>query len=615
MASPAARHQTPSQGKPLPVSGAGHLIRLLFSHVQFNYIIALLIITAIGFVGYAVFLGITARSNENVLLTQWAHTHTTHAEQIHMLLETLTSTPSEGGREAIAAEILITLDYASMSLETRTALPILSEINEQNINHFTQTYEDFLFAAAEVVALDIPQVDSIAYQTQATSYQRLYDIFDALLIMSGRQNAEQLQALNALSTTLLAVVLGTLVFIYVTIFHPMMRRIERGRERLLVEIEERKMTEQRLRRSETLYRMLIDHLPRTAVLMFDHDLRHTLLAGSFLAQLGYPRERFEGRTLADALSEEPRSQLEPHYREALAGKENTQEGVMNNTYFRAQYLPFRDVSEEIVGGLILVQDITEEKKAAKNLVAAAVEREKAKILNDFVRDISHDFRTPLAVLNTSLFLLTRSHTTEQLQQRSKIMEKQVERLARLLDQLVTMSALETGASFHLERVNIPSLLQTLFDRFSTSASKNTVQLTLEGSDGGIYADADQMQISRALSNLIENALQYTPSGGSIRLGVQLDEEHDIVRLTVADTGAGIPPEDIPHVFDRFYRTDKARGAETGGAGLGLTMVKKIIERHEGSITIESIVGEGTCVELRLPLSRVEVPTQQQQALH
>jgi PAS domain S-box-containing protein len=595
--------------------GAENLIRLLFSHVRFNYIIALLIITAIGFVGYAVFIGITTRISENLLLTQWAHTHTAHAEQIHMLLKTLTSTPSEGGREAIAADILITFDYASMSLETRAALPIQSEINEQNINHFTQTYENFLFAAAEVVALDIPEVDSIAYQTQTTSYQRLRDIFDALLITSGQQNAEQLQALNALSTTLLAVVLGTLVFIYVTIFHPMMRRIERGREQLLVEIEERKMTEQRLRRSETLYRMLIDHLPRSAVLMFDHDLRHTLMAGSFLTQLGYPRERFEGRTLADALSEEPRSQLEPHYREALAGKENTQEGVMNNTYFRAQYLPFRDVSEEIVGGLILVQDITEEKKAAKNLVAAAVEREKAKILNDFVRDISHDFRTPLAVLNTSLFLLTRSHTTEQLQQRSKIMEKQVERLARLLDQLVTMSALETGASFHLERVNIPSLLQTLFDRFSTSASKNTVQLTLEGSDGGIYADADQMQISRALSNLIENALQYTPSGGSIRLGVQMNEEHDIVRLTVADTGAGIPPEDIPHVFDRFYRTDKARGAETGGAGLGLTMVKKIIERHEGSITIESIVGEGTCVELRLPVSRVEVPTQQQQAVH
>jgi signal transduction histidine kinase len=113
----------------------------------------------------------------------------------------------------------------------------------------------------------------------------------------------------------------------------------------------------------------------------------------------------------------------------------------------------------------------------------------------------------------------------------------------------------------------------------------------------VYGDADQLK--QVLVALVDNALKYTPSEGSVSLSLRTDERRAIVKI--ADTGIGIAPEDLPHIFERFYRADRARSRERGGSGLGLAMVQSIVREHEGSIEVESAPGRGSTFTLKLPI--------------
>ena len=117
-------------------------------------------------------------------------------------------------------------------------------------------------------------------------------------------------------------------------------------------------------------------------------------------------------------------------------------------------------------------------------------------------------------------------------------------------------------------------------------------------DGGVRVDADLVRVRQLLLILIDNALSHTPSGGGVSVGVTQRDGH--ARVTVADDGDGIPPEDLPHIFERFYRADKARTRENGGSGLGLAIAKWIVDAHNGEIVVKSAVGKGTEVAVSLP---------------
>ncbi|MDX2139782.1 MAG: PAS domain-containing sensor histidine kinase [Chloroflexota bacterium] len=414
-----------------------------------------------------------------------------------------------------------------------------------------------------------------------------------------------IQSVWIIATTLLIIIFPTLYLVYRVIFQPMMQRQYSAAATLRREILERSAAEQRLRLSEERYRLLIQHLPGSAVLLFDHDLRHVVTEGAFLEQLGYRRERFAGRLLEEAVPPDVARRLRPHYESALAGQNATMEGMANGYHFRAQYLPMRDSNDTIIGGMILSQDISNERQAADSAIVLAIEREKTRLLNDFVRDMSHDFRTPLAIVTTNLYLLKRDRTPEKQDHRIDTVQKQISRLARLLEQMVEMSALESGAHFNLHSVDLQSLLRMLQDRFYEQAEQHGIQFEVTaGPDVAIIA-ADHAYVTRALVSLLENAFRYTPAGGSVCLSAQLTADAKFVSFIVRDDGVGIAADDLPYVFERFYRADKARSTETGGAGLGLTMVKIIAQQHKGSVDIQSAPGKGTSVELRLPVAQSE----------
>ena len=158
-----------------------------------------------------------------------------------------------------------------------------------------------------------------------------------------------------------------------------------------------------------------------------------------------------------------------------------------------------------------------------------------------------------------------------------------------------------GAELNIAQVNVNGLLELILKRLRPIAGKRNVELTFE-SIREVTADVDEVKLSLALNNLVENAIKYNVEGGWVR--VTLDADHKFFYVKVADSGIGISEEFQEHIFERFYRVDKARSRETGGTGLGLAITKNIILIHQGAIRLTSREGEGTTFTVRIPLTYI-----------
>lgn len=231
---------------------------------------------------------------------------------------------------------------------------------------------------------------------------------------------------------------------------------------------------------------------------------------------------------------------------------------------------------------------------------------------ELLANISHDLRTPLACLLGYLETVTtreQALTPEETKNYCEIAASEARHLTKLVDRLFELAKLDAPeARIAPEPFMLSELSQAVIRKFSLAATEKGVTLTCNIPEGlpPVYGDIGLIQ--RVMENLLENALQYTPPNGTVRL--QGVTEHDAVMVQVSDTGTGIAPENLPHVFERFYRGEKDRGVESGHAGLGLAIVKRILELHECPISVESVPGAGTTFSFRLPVAR---PTEQGRA--
>ncbi|HLQ76742.1 MAG TPA: heavy metal sensor histidine kinase [Terriglobia bacterium] len=220
-------------------------------------------------------------------------------------------------------------------------------------------------------------------------------------------------------------------------------------------------------------------------------------------------------------------------------------------------------------------------------------------MKQFTGSIAHELRTPLTALRGEAEIaLLHGRTAEDF---SRVLSSQLEefqKLTRLIDQLLTLARAEAG-EFHIERVNvsIDPLLKYLVETLAPIAAEKGVSLDLE-SDPGIVVRGDKEWLERALLNLLDNAIKYTSAGG--RVTVRASDDSTGVRLQIEDTGIGIPREALPRIFERFYRADPARNKTVEGVGLGLSLVKWIVEEHGGTIEATSHPGDGTRLTLHLP---------------
>jgi len=216
---------------------------------------------------------------------------------------------------------------------------------------------------------------------------------------------------------------------------------------------------------------------------------------------------------------------------------------------------------------------------------------------EFVADASHELRTPLTLIRTNVEAwLRRANGTNRMYARNIVEE--VEQLNRIVGDLTTL-ALADARQLRIDRepMELNDVVRDLMTQTEPLAEERGVQLRPD-LNGGVRVEADPARVRQLLLILIDNALSHTPSGGEVSVGVI--RHNGRARVTIADNGDGIPPADLPHIFERFYRADKARNRENGGSGLGLAIAKWIVEAHKGDIHVISTEGKGTEVAVSLP---------------
>lgn len=213
-------------------------------------------------------------------------------------------------------------------------------------------------------------------------------------------------------------------------------------------------------------------------------------------------------------------------------------------------------------------------------------------------DIAHDLRTPLTVIMGYLEGL-RDGTLKPTPQRFEAMHIETILLKRLIDDLRTLSLADAGELKLMRQAVQPNeLLEQVKRSFEPLAEEGRVTLEVQPDANLPEVDVDRERIAQVLANLVSNALRYTPAGGTVALKAR--KHDDVVQLVVSDTGAGIAPDKLPNIFERFYRVEESRHQNQGESGLGLAIAKSLVEAHHGTITAESRVGAGTSIIITLP---------------
>jgi signal transduction histidine kinase len=223
---------------------------------------------------------------------------------------------------------------------------------------------------------------------------------------------------------------------------------------------------------------------------------------------------------------------------------------------------------------------------------------------NLLADVTHELRTPLTVIQGNLEgMLDGVYAADETNLRSLLDETNL--LSRLVEDLRTLALAESGAlKLRKEPTDLTMLARDAAAAFQSQAETTGVALTVETADDIPWLDVDPGRIRQVLSNLLANALRYTPAGGSICVKVGMDSGH--ILLDVADTGPGIPTEDLPHIFERFYKSTDSGGKvprDSGGMGLGLAIAKHLISAHAGTISAESSPGSGTTIHISLPFDK------------
>lgn len=225
-------------------------------------------------------------------------------------------------------------------------------------------------------------------------------------------------------------------------------------------------------------------------------------------------------------------------------------------------------------------------------------------LRQFTADASHELRSPLTAIQTSIDVILNHPERIHPKDAKKLAAissatTQMSRLAQDLLLLARMDAPLDSSSHEQVMVNLEHLLQEVIELLGPSAEMKGIGLKYN-CNTTLPVIGDRVQLSRLFSNLVHNAIQYTPDGGTVT--ITAIRQGRIALVQVQDTGIGIAEDQLPHIFDRFWRADKARSRQEGGTGLGLAIVKAITQRHSGKISVISAVGQGTCFSVRLPLA-------------
>ncbi len=267
---------------------------------------------------------------------------------------------------------------------------------------------------------------------------------------------------------------------------------------------------------------------------------------------------------------------------------DNQTGVVRQLHLSA--VPMKNDGGTAPGVVVLFHDISQLKQADQ-------------IRRDFVANVSHELRTPLSILRGYIETLQEDAqiSSEELARILEVMKRHSDRLGALVDDLLSLAQLESAnPNLRLSDVRISELFAAIVRDWGKKFAEKKLSIDVGLVPELPVVQADETRLQEILYNLLDNALKYSRPGGKIRLQAARREENIV--LSVSDTGAGISEADLPRIFERFYRADKARSRELGGTGLGLSIVKHIAQMHCGHVEAESELGKGTTIRVVLPLN-------------
>jgi len=251
------------------------------------------------------------------------------------------------------------------------------------------------------------------------------------------------------------------------------------------------------------------------------------------------------------------------------------------------------VNDEVSGVVAVLHDVTREKEIAR-------------MKNEFVSNVSHEFKTPLASIKAYVEMLVDGEARDEDTQKEfyDIIQSETNRLTRLIENILNISRIESGVvKVVKEPLSLTGVVKQMIDVVLPQARAKNQKIVERLAPVYYQVEADHDMIRQAVLNLLSNAIKYTSDGGTITLAVTVDERRDLAVCDITDTGAGIPAEDLPHIFDKFYRV-RANSKMAKGTGLGLTLVKHIVETvHGGRLTVTSEAGAGSTFTFELPVLR------------
>ncbi|MHC0036073.1 ATP-binding protein [Pseudoneobacillus sp. C159] len=268
-------------------------------------------------------------------------------------------------------------------------------------------------------------------------------------------------------------------------------------------------------------------------------------------------------------------------------QEQTSEVSFQGRYWDIVMTPLYN-NKFIRGAVAVIRDMTEE-------------RQMDKLRKDFIANVSHELRTPIAMLQgySEAIVDDIAQTNEEKKEMAKVIYDESLRMGRLVNELLDLARMEAG---HLlltyDKVEISRYLDRIIRKFQGLAKEREIELTLSMTSENDFFSIDPDRIEQVLTNLIDNAIRHTPSGGKVEVTEMTDTKG--ILFEVKDSGSGIPEEDLPFVFERFYKADKARTRGRSGTGLGLSIAKNIVDAHKGNISVQSKQGQGTTFSFFIP---------------
>jgi two-component system, OmpR family, sensor histidine kinase VicK len=362
------------------------------------------------------------------------------------------------------------------------------------------------------------------------------------------------------------------------------------------EIADRQQAEDALRRNEEQLRLITNALP---VLIAYVDARQSYQFNNQAYEdwLGQSPGNIHQQHLKQVWGKECYQRMQPWIKKALSGEVVTYENeiqLVNNTIrtVSVTYIPHREGERHKVKGFFaLTSDISDHK---------AIERMK----DEFISVVSHELRTPLTSIHSALKILATGrlgNLSQDGQQMLQIADDNTDRLVRLVNNVLDLQRIESGAvQMHRQACNAADLMVKATEAMQAMAQQHHIQLITEPMVIELWADADY--IVQALTNLLSNAIKFSHPQGRVWLTAARSQPQEI-QFQIRDEGLGIPTKQLEQIFERFHQVDASNARKRGGTGLGLTICRKIIEQHGGSIWVESAIGKGSAFIFTLPVLR------------